>query len=228
VGPSYVLGLDAPAVVDEGDEAAKKDSLYVRLRTPFADRVGAISDALKAGVSGRLSAYQTGAIGASDAVVKLIPGPPSAVHVEVVNVMEAQRRALDPALNEATRLANQLDQLATDMRSTEQWSQVDANRRLVEQQAASEEAKAFPEPQWPAFVLGIAATLFGIGSAAISVERLTGTLPDQSWNGDLTAAAFLVPWIAGAFLATLSLWAMKQGDDRRLKTYHALFGGQKY
>jgi hypothetical protein len=215
-------------VGDDSKEAEKKVSLYVRLRTPFADRVSALSQELATGVSGRLSAYQTAGGEASQVVVKLIPGPPSKAHEEVVTVLEAQRRALDPALNETIRIARALDQLTNDMRATEEWSQVDANRKLVEQQAASEEAKAFPEARWPPFVLGIAATLFGIGSASISAERLTGTLPDESLNGLFAASAFIVPWVAGAVLAGLSLWAMKQSDDRKLKTYHALFGGQKY
>jgi hypothetical protein len=121
-----------------------------------------------------------------------------------------------------------LEGLTTSMEGDEVWSKTDADRRLLEQQAASEEARAFPVSEWPKYLAVIGTTLFGIGSGAISAEQIEHALPAFTVDGIGPAAAFLVPYSVGAYLLFIAIRAMALSDDRKLATYHSLFGGKKY
>lgn len=123
--------------------------------------------------------------------------------------------------------ANHLQALAETMNSEEEWSKVDAERRLAHLQGAQVEVESYPVRSWTKFIAGLGSTHLVSGSAIFSVAEARvwpSIVGPSSWS---LAVPSVVLWIAGLVFLVAALWFWSADDAAKLDRYHAEFGGAK-
>lgn len=237
VRPSRPITSDTPAERNPQIPArtALEPDFYRQLRTGFSQRLRSLADSLTTGIlqPGQFTSGQVHTFGTE--VIKHVPSTDGDGRAYIGKTEGEIRDQLSKMYLSAQETQNQMLALQRDMDQLDDWSEKDAQRRLIEwqgrlvqQQSAAQEVTAFPDLQWPKFVLGVATTFFGLGSAVLGVERITGSLPSADTSGFWSLIAVVVPYAVGAGLAFVSLRAMTKNDDDKRTTYHKLFGGKKY